>query len=81
MSELKRAVGNRITELCKERNISITTLSTEAGISSSMIRDIHNPTKKTVGLKTVKIICDGFGITLGEFFSTKEFDELEQEIK
>jgi len=81
MSELKKAVGDRITELCKERNISITTLSTEAGISSSMIRDIHNPTKKTVGLKTVKIICDGFGITLGEFFSTKEFDELEQEIK
>ena len=81
MSDLKRAVGNRITELCKERNISITTLSIDAGITSSMIRDILNPAKKTVGLKTVKIICDGFGITLGEFFSSKEFDELEQEIK
>jgi transcriptional regulator with XRE-family HTH domain len=81
MSDLKRAVGNRITELCKERNISITTLSIDAGITSSMIRDILNPVKKTVGLKTVKIICDGFDITLGEFFSSKEFDELEQEIK
>jgi len=81
MSDLKRVTGNRITELCKEQNISITTLSIKAGITSSMIRNIHDPTKKTVGLKTIKIICDGFGITLGEFFSTPEFDELEQEIK
>jgi len=81
MSDLKKAVGNRITQLCNERNISINTLSTVAGISSSTIRDIYNPTKKTVGLKTVKIVCDGFGITLGEFFNMKEFDELEQEIK
>ena len=26
-------------------------------------------------------LCDGFEITLGEFFSTPEFDALEQEIK
>lgn len=50
MSNLKRAIGNRITELCKERNISITTLSIDTGITSSMIRDILNPAKKTVGL-------------------------------
>jgi len=81
MSDLKRVTGNRVADLCKEHNISISTLSTRAGITSSMIRDISDPTKKTIGLKTIKIICDGFGITLGQFFSTKEFDELEQEIK
>ena len=27
------------------------------------------------------MICDGLDITLGEFFSTPEFDRLEQEIK
>ena len=36
----------------------------------------HNP-----GIVTIKMICDGFGITLSEFFSTPEFDALEQEIK
>jgi len=81
MSDLKRVTGNRVTELCKEHNISISTLATKAGVTSSVIRDIHNPAKKTIGLKTIKIICDGFGVTLGEFFSTKEFDELEQEIQ
>jgi hypothetical protein len=30
---------------------------------------------------TSKKLCDGLGITLGEFFSTPEFDALEQEIK
>ena len=32
-------------------------------------------------LVTIKMICDGLGITLGEFFSTPEFGVLEQEIK
>ena len=30
---------------------------------------------------TLKKLCDGLEITLGEFFSTPEFDALEQEIK
>ena len=32
-------------------------------------------------LLTIKMICDGLGIALGEFFSTSEFDNLEQEVK
>lgn len=30
---------------------------------------------------TIKKLCDGLEITLGEFFSTPEFDGLEQEIQ
>jgi hypothetical protein len=33
------------------------------------------------GAVTIKKLCDGLDITLGEFFSTPEFDNLEQEIK
>ena len=36
---------------------------------------------KSPEIATIKKICDGLVITLGEFFSTKEFDDLEQEIK
>ena len=32
-------------------------------------------------LITIKMICDGLGITLGEFFSSPEFDGVEQGIK
>ena len=31
--------------------------------------------------RTIKKFCDGLEITLGEFFSTKDYDDLEQEIK
>ena len=31
-------------------------------------------------LITIKMICDGLGITFGEFFGTPEFDALEQEV-
>jgi hypothetical protein len=30
---------------------------------------------------TIKMICDGLDMTLAEFFSSPEFDGLEQEIK
>jgi len=81
MSDLKKAVGKRILDLCNEKSIKLNTLATQAGVNPSTIYAILDPNKKTVGLKTVKIICDGFGVSLGEFFSTKEFDDLEQEIK
>ena len=35
----------------------------------------------TLGTATIKMLCDGFGITLYDFFNTDEFLNLEQEIK
>lgn len=32
-------------------------------------------------MMTIKKMCDALEITLGEFFSTPEFDALEQEIQ
>lgn len=75
------AVRNRILELCGEREITINKLATISALPPSSIKNIlygksHNPK-----LITIKVICDGLGITLGEFFSTPEFNSLEQEIK
>ncbi len=75
------AVRNRILALCGEREISINKLATISALPPSSIKNIlygksHNPK-----LITIKMICDGLGITLGEFFSTPEFEHLEQEIK
>ena len=33
------------------------------------------------GVVTIKMLCDGFGITIVEFFDTDVFKKLEQEIK
>lgn len=74
------AVKNRIIQLCRERNISINKLCIICGITQSTINNIISGRNNSTSVATVKKLCDGLGITLGEFFSTPEFDNLEQEI-
>ncbi len=75
------AVKNRILQLCHKKNMSIYSLAMESGISPSSIKSILYGKSKNPGVVTIKILCDGFGITLNEFFDTPEFREMEQEIR
>ncbi len=61
--------------------MSIYSLAMESGISPSSIKSILYGKSKNPGVVTIKILCDGFGITLNEFFDTPEFREMEQEIR
>ena len=75
------AVRNRILTLCEERGISINKLSTISALPPSSIKNILYGKSQNPKLLTIKMICDGLEITLGEFFNTPEVDALEQEIK
>jgi len=75
------AVKNRILALCDARGISINRLAFLCALPPSSIKNILYGKSRNPKLITIKMICDGLGITLGEFFSTAEFDALEQEIK
>lgn len=75
------AVRNRILTLCEERGISINKLSTISALPPSSIKNILYGKSQNPKLLTIKMICDGLEITLGEFFNTPEFDALDQEIK
>ena len=75
------AVKFRIMQLCDERDISINRLATICALPPSSIKNILYGKSQNPKLLTIKMICDGLDITLGEFFSTPEFDGLEQEIK
>ena len=77
----KQAIANRIIQLCNERGIVINELANICGVSPSTVYSILNEKSQNPGVVTIKKLCDGLGITLGEFFSTAEFDALEQEIK
>ena len=74
-------VKNRIMELCEERKMSINKLSIESAVSPSSIKNILYGKSKNPGIVTLKMLCDGFGITLTDFFNTEDFLKLEQEIK
>lgn len=61
-------VIKKIDILMKERNWSDYKLSTESGLSSSTIANIHR--RNTVpSISTLESICSAFGITLAQFFT------------
>lgn len=70
------AVRNRLLQLCGERNITINKLATLSALPPSSVKAILYGRSQNPKLLTIKMICDGLGITLGEFFDTKEFNEL-----
>ena len=75
------AVKNRILQLCGERNISVNRLASISALPPSSVKNILYGKSQNPKLLTIKMLCDGLGITLVEFFSTPEFDALEQEIR
>lgn len=75
------AVRNRILQLCEARGISINRLANLSALPPSSIKNILYGKSQNPKIETIKMICDGLGITLGAFFSTGEFDQLEQTIK
>ena len=75
------AVRNRILTLCGERDITINKLATISALPPSSVKNILYGKSQNPKLLTIKMICDGLDITLGEFFSTPEFDALEQEVE
>lgn len=79
--DTREAIANRIRQLCKERGLTPNGISTIAAVPQGTVKSILNGESKNPGTVTIKKLCDGFGITLGEFFSTEEFDRLEQEIQ
>ena len=75
------AVKNRILQLCGQREITINKLASISALPPSSIKNILYGKSQNPKLLTIKMICDGLGITLGEFFSAPEFDALDQEVK
>lgn len=74
-------VKNRILYLCEEKRMTINKLATESGVAPSTIKNILYGKSKNPGIVTLKMLCDGLGITLIDFFNIEEFVKLEQEIK
>ena len=74
-------VINRIKQLCDKYGYTPNGIAEFSGVPQSTLKSILNGESKNPGVTTIKKLCDGFGITLGEFFDTPEFDSLEQEIE
>ncbi len=78
---VKDVVAKRFKDICDERNIKYNELANISGVTPSTVYSLLDPSRRNVSVATVKKLCDGLDITLGEFFSCEDFDSLEQEIR
>lgn len=75
------AIKIRLLKLCDEKGMSVHKLAIESAVPPSTIKNILYGKSRNPGIVTLKMLCDGLGVTLTEFFSGSEFKNLEQEIK
>lgn len=78
---VKDMVAKRFKDICKERNIKTNELANLSGVTPSTVYSMMDERRRDVSIVVIKKLCDGLDMTLGEFFGTEEFDNLEQEIK
>lgn len=78
--DTREAVVCRIRALCKQYHLTPNGLAATSAVPQATVKSILNGESKNPGIVTIKKLCDGLGITLGDFFCTPEFDALEQEI-
>ena len=70
----------RLHQLLQERGWTECKLSKECGLAQSTIGNIFR--RNTVpSIATLEAICNGFGITLSQFFAEQEMVELTPELK
>ncbi|MBQ4535702.1 MAG: helix-turn-helix transcriptional regulator [Clostridia bacterium] len=75
--KLHEAVGKRILEFCREREITPNKLCTMSGIIQSTVNSIFSGRSKNPKLATIQFLCEGLGITLKEFFDSPLFENVE----
>ena len=79
--DIGEAVRARILDLCRERNLSINRLCLLSGVTQSTVNNIVSRRNHSTTVTTIKKICDGLGISIGDFLSSELFRGLDQEVK
>ena len=79
--KIKQAITKRFQQICKERKITYNTLANLSGVTPSTVYSMMDDRRKDLSVITVKKLCDGLDMTMGEFFDTPEFDSLDQEME
>ncbi len=74
-------VKNRLLRLCEEKRMSIHKLAIESAVPPSTVKNILYGKSINPGIVTIKMLCDGLGVSLTDFFDTPEFRALEQEVR
>lgn len=73
---IKKAISQRILQLCQENNITLNKLSTISGITQSTLNDVVYGKSKNPTVKTIYYICFGLEIEMKDFFDSDLFKDI-----
>ncbi|MBQ8835306.1 MAG: helix-turn-helix transcriptional regulator [Oscillospiraceae bacterium] len=73
---LNQAVSMRINELLKEREMTQYQLFSKSGVPKSTLSNLMHCSYDSVKLRIIHEICQGFEISISEFFQSPLFDEV-----
>lgn len=73
--QLNQAVSKRVDELLSERGMTKYQLFMKSGVPKSSISNITNCAYESVKLRVIHELCQGFGISITEFFDSPLFSE------
>lgn len=64
----------RLSELCRERRITVNRLATLSGITQSTVENLMSGKTKNPKLKTLHKLATGLGMTVSELLDFPEMD-------
>lgn len=73
--QLNQAVSIRVQQLLAEYNMTQYQLFVKSGVPKSTLSNILSCTYDSVKLRIIHEICQGFEISITEFFNSSLFDE------
>lgn len=77
--DTRKKVALRIQQLCAEHGYNIHSLARKAGIPPTTLKNIIYGNSKNPGIVTIKLVCEGLGISLYDFFDADMFRDTELE--
>ena len=73
--QLNEAVSKRLTELLHQNQMTPYQLYIKSGVPKSTIGNILNRAYPSMKLRIIHELCQGFGISITEFFNSPLFEE------
>lgn len=74
-----KQVSLRIQQLCAVHGYNINSLARKAGVAPTTLKNIVYGNSRNPGIVTIKLLCDGLGISLYDFFDGDAFKSTEWE--
>ena len=74
--KLNQAISLRLQELLQNNGMTPYQLSSRSGVPKSTISNLLHCTYDSVKLRIIHELCQGFSISISEFFAAPLFDEM-----